>query len=195
VDELTPETISRAVAGDRDSVHDVLAAADRSIRRYARQRLRTYPAGEELAQDAAQEALLALHRALPHYVATSAPFAAWVAAFARNKVADAQRRHARSSFHLVAELPEQTDLNDREVPGPEEQYLAREDQREYEARFAALRSIMAAMPPRIAKVMLLRSAGASVSEVAAELGLTANAVRVAHHRGMKRLHELAHGDG
>jgi RNA polymerase sigma-70 factor (ECF subfamily) len=149
------------------------------VHRYTRARLCTYSGGAEVAEDVTQEVCLAVVDVLPRYTDTGAPFAALVYAIASNKVADAQRRYARTPFHVVEELPEQTEP----ALGPEQQTMARSD---VDAALALLEQL----PPRSARIIRLRAEGLSADEVGAMVGLTANAVRVTQHRGLARVRSL-----
>jgi RNA polymerase sigma-70 factor (ECF subfamily) len=149
------------------------------VHRYARVRLVTYSGGAEVAEDVTQDVCLAVVDVLPRYQDNGAPFAALVYAIASNKVADAQRRYARTPFHLVEELPDHAEP----ALGPEQQTMARSD---VEAALALLERL----PTRMAQVVRLRAEGLSADEVGAIVGLTANAVRVTQHRAIARLRRL-----
>ena len=155
--------VARARDGEELAIHLLVSAVRTIALRYSRARLSSYAGGAEVAEDVAQEVSLAVVDLLPRYTDQGAPFAALVFAVAANKVADAQRRFGRSPVQVVDEVP------DREEPslGPEQQ-----------------------LPERTARVIRLRAEGLSAEEVGRLLGMTANAVRVAQHRGLARLREL-----
>ena len=173
------DLVARACAGEVACVNLLIAAVRRAVLRYTRARLSSYSGGSEVAEDVAQEVCLAVVDVLPRYQDNGAPFAALVYAIASNKVADAQRRYARTPFSLVEEVP------DRVEPGlgPEQQAMVRSD---VEAALALLERL----PPRMAQVVRLRAEGLSADEVGAIIGLTANAVRVTQHRALARLRRL-----
>lgn len=171
--------LTRARAGDVLAVDVVLAAVRPLAYRYCRSRLATYSGGVEVAEDVTQEVCLAVVDALPRYRDEGAPFAALVYAIASNKVADAQRRYARTPLQLVDEAPERAES----APGPEEQTVARAD-------VAAALALLERLPARTARVIRLRAEGLSAEEVGALLAMTANAVRVTQHRGLARLRAL-----
>ena len=173
------DLVARACAGDVAAVNLLITAVRRAVHRYTRARLSTYSGGVEVAEDVTQEVCLAVVDVLPRYQDKGAPFAALVYAIASNKVADAQRRYARTPVYAVEELPEQAEAS----LGPEQQTLARSD-------VAAALALLERLPPRMARVVRLRAEGLSADEVGAIVGLTANAVRVTQHRALVRLRRL-----
>ncbi len=174
-----PELLARARAGEVVAVNLLITAVRKAVQRYCRARLSTYSGGTEAAEDATQEICLAVVDVLPRYQDQGAPFAALVYAIASNKVADAQRRYARSPIQVVEELPEQAEA----TLGPEQQTIARSD-------VTAALALLERLPPRMAQVVRLRAEGLSAEEVGAIVGLTANAVRVTQHRALARLRRL-----
>ncbi|MGI3782824.1 MAG: sigma-70 family RNA polymerase sigma factor [Janthinobacterium lividum] len=173
------DLVTRACTGDVVAVNLLITAVRRAVHRYARARLSTYSGGAEAAEDVTQEVCLAVVDVLPRYADHGAPFAALVYAIASNKVADAQRRYARTPIHVVEELPDQAERS----LGPEQQTMARSDVQ------AAL-ALLERLPPRMAQVVRLRAEGLSADEVGAIVGLTANAVRVTQHRALTRVRRL-----
>lgn len=171
-----PELVARARDGETVAVNLLITAVRKAVHRYCRARLATYSGGLEVAEDVTQEVCLAVVDVLPRYQDQGAPFAALVYAIASNKVADAQRRYARTPFQVVEELPEHAEP----ALGPEQQTMARSD---VEAALALLERL----PPRMAQVVRLRAEGLSAEDVGAIVGLTANAVRVTQHRALARL--------
>jgi RNA polymerase sigma-70 factor (ECF subfamily) len=173
------DLVARACGGDIVAINLLITVVRKAVHRYTRARLSTYSGGAEVAEDVTQEVCLAVVDVLPRYTDHGAPFAALVYAIASNKVADAQRRYARTPFHVVEELPEQTEP----ALGPEQQTMARSD---VEAALALLERL----PARMAQVVRLRAEGLSADEVGAIVGLTANAVRVTQHRALVRVRRL-----
>jgi RNA polymerase sigma-70 factor (ECF subfamily) len=173
------DLVARACTGEIVAVNLLITAVRVAVHRYTRARLCTYSGGAEVAEDVTQEVCLAVVDVLPRYADHGAPFAALVYAIASNKVADAQRRYARTPFHVVEELPDQPER----ALGPEQQTMARSD---VEAALALLERL----PPRMAQVVRLRAEGLSADEVGAMVGLTANAVRVTQHRALARVRRL-----
>ncbi len=173
------DLVTRAQRGDTIALHLLVVEVRKVAYRYARARLATYSGGLEVAEDVTQEICLAVVDVLPRYEDKGAPFVALVYAIASNKVADAQRRYARTPLHLVEELPEQVEP----ALDPEQQTLARSD-------VAAALALLERLPARTALVIRLRAEGRSADEVGELVGMSANAVRVTQHRGLARLRQL-----
>ena len=173
------DLVALASHGDPVAINALITGVRKAVHRYCRARLSTYSGGAEVAEDVTQEVCLAVVDVLPRYTDQGAPFAALVFAIAANKVADAQRRYARTPFSVVEELPERvgTEL------GPEQQAMARSD---VEAALALLERL----PERMARVVRLRAEGLSAEDVGSIVGLSANAVRVTQHRALARLRRL-----
>ncbi|WP_136634668.1 sigma-70 family RNA polymerase sigma factor [Pseudooceanicola onchidii] len=140
--------------------------------------VRARTGGAEDAEDIVQEVLLAVH-AKRHTWREDEPVTPWLYAIARYKAADAGRRRGRQGpqvpIHDLAEiLPEEageaTAARDLSV------LLDRIDDRS----------------ARIVRAMGVE--GRSAAEVGAEMNMTDGAVRVAYHRALVRLKDLAEGD-
>ncbi|HEY5822401.1 MAG TPA: sigma-70 family RNA polymerase sigma factor [Propionibacteriaceae bacterium] len=171
------DLVAGAQAGDPQSLNTLISAVRPAVFNYCRSRLASYAGGID-ADDVAQEICVAVIRVLPRYQHQGVPFAAFVYAIASNKVADAKRRFSRSAV-LVDEMPEQTEPS----PTPEESVIAAVD-----AQVA--HQLLDRLPNRMRQVLVLRAAGVSAERVGAELGMSANAVRVAQHRAAAKLREL-----
>jgi RNA polymerase sigma-70 factor (ECF subfamily) len=174
-----------AQAGSGRAVEELLERVRMIAHRYCLGRLGTYPGGVHLVDDVAQDICLAILAALPRYRDRGRPFEAFVHGIASRKVADARRALARHPL-LVADLPEDVD----DAPTPEDHVVAFS---EAESAAALLRKL----PKNLREVMVLRVAsGLSAEETGAALGMTAGAVRVAQHRALVKMRELArYGDG
>jgi RNA polymerase sigma-70 factor (ECF subfamily) len=161
-----------------DAVEALLRRFRPAIVRYCRARLaRTGSLDED---DVAQEVCLALLSALPSYRDMGRPLGAFVFAIAAHKVADAARGAARAPLPVPV-LP---DLPDR-CQGPEETVVAGVD-----ARLA--RALLASLPAAQRRLLLLRVvAGLSAEDTGYVLDMSPGAVRVAQHRALGRLRELA----
>ncbi|WP_375429797.1 sigma-70 family RNA polymerase sigma factor [uncultured Friedmanniella sp.] len=176
--QFDSELVAEAQAGDPDAVHALIAAVRPMVLAYCRSRLGTYAGGLEAADDVAQETCVAVLKVLPRYESQGAPFAAFVYAIAANKVADAQRSYSRSAV-LVDEFPDQTEPS----PTPEERVVS-------SVSLQATNELLARLPDKTRQVLLLRASGFAADVVGAQLGMTANAVRVAQHRGVVKLRQL-----
>jgi len=172
------ELVTRAQSGDDEALNSLISLMRPRILGYCRSRLSGYAGGWDAADDAAQETCAAVVRMLPTYQHQGAPFAAFVYAIAAHKVADAQRRFSRSAI-CVEDFPEQTEPS----PTPEEQAIT-------SAGFQAAKVLLEQLPERMREVLVLRAAGASADMVGDQLGMSANAVRVAQHRAVAKLRQL-----
>ena len=184
VDELAA-VVPAACGGDPAAVERLLAHLRPGIVRYCRARLGRTDGSYGSADDVAQEVCMAGVRALPRYVDTGSPFAAFVHGITAHKVADAQRALYRDRGATTAEVPDSADP----AAGPEDRVLARE-------RAEAARRLLDRLPPAHRELLLLRVVnGLSAEETGTVLGMTAGAVRVAQHRALARLRSLALSTG
>ncbi len=174
------ELSSRAVRGDAAAIEQLLKLVHRMVRRYCRARLARFPGADHTADDVAQEVCIAVLSALDRYRDEGRPFEAFVYRIAANKVADAQRAFYRTATPY-AELPDGPERS----AGPEELVLRDSDA-------AQARKLLSALPETARELLVLRVAvGMSAEETGRALGMSAGAVRVAQHRAMQRLRQLA----
>ncbi|MBM0125074.1 RNA polymerase sigma factor [Pimelobacter simplex] len=134
---------------------------------------RSTPGGEAADDIAAATWLVAAER-IADFHGNGSDFGGWLFGIARKHKANAGRRTATRTkgFDTLAADAEQT------VAGPETGILADE----------WVRQALAALPPRERDVIACTEVlDLDVSSTAAALGMTAVAVRVARHRGLKRL--------
>jgi RNA polymerase sigma-70 factor, ECF subfamily len=179
VDDLR-SLASRAAAGDRVAVDALLARVRPLVFRYCRGRLGRLPGADHAADDAAQEACLAVLSALPRYRDEGRPFEAFVYGIAARKVADVKRAALRGAVP-TAELPETMD----DAPNPEEQAVR-------EADAQRCRDLLSQLPDHLRELLVLRVAvGLSAEETGQVLNMTSGSVRVAQHRALARLRALA----
>ncbi|MCL6735524.1 sigma-70 family RNA polymerase sigma factor [Streptomyces neyagawaensis] len=177
--------VHRAVDGDEQATHDLLAHVHPLALRYCRTRLSRLPGdARHFVEDLAQEVCVAVLLALPRYKDTGRPFEAFVFAIAGHKVADLQRaamRHPGSTAVPSEEMPERPD----DSLGPEERALLSSD-----AEWA--KKLLANLPENQRELLLLRIAvGLTAEETGQMLGMSPGAVRVAQHRALSRLRALA----
>lgn len=172
-----------ALAAQRGSESDVEALLERVrlvAHRYCRARLFSYPGGQHLADDVAQDICIAVLGALPRYRDRGRPFEAFVHGVAARKVADAQRAFSRHP-QPIDELPDEVDSS----PTPEDHAVALSE-------VESASRLLNLLPRQLREVMLLRVAsGFSAEETGAALGMTAGAVRVAQHRALTKMREHA----
>jgi RNA polymerase sigma-70 factor (ECF subfamily) len=168
-------TLRAAKAGDGQAVGALFRDVDPALRRFLRA---TEP---RAAEDVAGETWLAVARGLAHFDGGAEDFRAWVFAIARRRLADHRRRAARRKTEPADAT---TFVNVVATEDPESVVVERLGGDE------AARLIATTLPPEQAEVVLLRVlAGFDVDEVATIVGRPANWVRVACHRGLRRLAE------
>jgi RNA polymerase sigma factor (sigma-70 family) len=163
--------MAAAQTGDRQSYEQLLRELDAWLGRYFARRLPP-PA----AEDARQEALLAIH-AKRHTYAPSRAFGAWVTAIARYKWIDRLRDASR-----FRALP----LDD-EIPV--------EDHGGAAISAAAMDNLLGRLKPAQASVIrLVKLQGLSIKRAAGATGQSAALVKINIHRGLKKLASLVAGD-
>ena len=170
----------RACDGDQEALARLMARTRFVSYRYCRAKLAGYPGGLEAADDVAQEICLAVFKALPSYRDEGRPFEAWVYGIGARKLADAQRAFAKQA-PVTDELPDAPALE----PTPEEWAV-----RAAEVSLAV--ELLDGLPEKLREVLLLRVAtGLTAEATGRTLGMSPGAVRVAQHRALTRLRELA----
>lgn len=167
--------VPRAVDGDPKALQELINLIHPQIVRYCRARVGNgrYPT----ADDIAQEACLAVARALPTYQEQGVPFMAFVFRIAANKVVDARRAHARDFSQPVAEVPDEEVAT--ETPESEILFLDSCDE---------VAGLLDVLSDKAREIVTLRVfAGYSAEETAKILDMSAGAVRVAQFRAMAKL--------
>lgn len=176
------ELLRRAAQGHADAIEELLRQLRPVIMRYCRARLARMGCTGQSEDDVTQEVCLALLSALPSYVDTGRPFDVFVFGIAAHKVADAARGAARVMAVPVPDLP---DRPDEVQPGPEEALLSNVDA-------IRARVLLARLPDGQRRLLLLRVVtGLSAEETGYVLDMSPAAVRVAQHRALARLRQLA----
>jgi RNA polymerase sigma-70 factor (ECF subfamily) len=137
----------------------------------------------DAAEDIAAETWVQVVRGLPAFRGNEQNWRAWLFTTARRRVADLARRMARRPAVSLDALP---DLATAEFIGthvPDAATLALEN-----LDTQAAIALVARLPPLQAEVIMLRVvAGLDPETAASLLGRSAGAVRVAAHRGLRRL--------
>ncbi|MFI9811883.1 sigma-70 family RNA polymerase sigma factor [Saccharothrix variisporea] len=176
--EVQEHVVSRAVAGDRRAVEQVLAAVRPLVSRYCRGRLPWWDAAA--VEDVVQEALIGVFTTLPSFRAQGEnSFLRLVYGVAARKVVDAIRRSVRDRVDLAAEPPDVVDLG----PTPEQHLLLGE-------RTERVAELLRLLPEAKRELLVLRIAvGLSAEDTARVLGMSAGSVRVAQHRALQVLRE------
>jgi RNA polymerase sigma-70 factor, ECF subfamily len=168
------DLVTRAAAGEAAAFADLWRTANPALLRY----LRVLAGGQ--AEDIASEAWLKVVRGLNAFDGDEAGFRAWIATIARRTFIDAQRRPGFGSEVPVAEVAE-LDRPVEQAPDAADLVLDRMSTR------AALQLIHV-LPKDQAEMIALRViVGLDYPEVALIVGRSAGAVRVAVHRGLRRL--------
>lgn len=133
--------------------------------------------GSESAEDLAAATWLVAAERIADFHGDSADFGGWLFGIARNHGANAWRRSGSRSRGLELITAEAQDT----VAGPEGGLIADE----------WIRQALAALPPRERDVIAcLEVLDLDVAGTATALGMTAVAVRVARHRGLRRLRSV-----
>ncbi len=136
----------------------------------------------EVAEDVAAETWVQVLRGLTGFRGNEQAWRAWLFTISRRKVIDEGRRKARHPAIQLSEVP----------PGllPAAVDAADEALERLSTRSAL--AMLAALPPLQAEVILLRVvAGLNTEVVASLVGRSPGAVRVAAHRGLRQLAQIA----
>ncbi|GAA3317165.1 sigma-70 family RNA polymerase sigma factor [Nonomuraea dietziae] len=175
------ELTSLAVQGDRSAIESLLGELRPMVVRYCRARLGRVSGQYHIADDVAQEVCIAVLSALPRYRDMGRPFASFVFGIASHKVADALRSWVRSAVP-TQDLPDGPD----EGPGAPEETVVRYIEVEQARR------LLSRLPDNQRELLLLRVvSGLSAEETGNVLGMSPGAVRVAQHRALARLRQMA----
>ena len=173
------DRLARAKAGDEGCFVELFRSVQPALLRY----LGTV--GGSLAEDVAGETWVSVVRGLHRFSGDEDGWRAWVFTIARARLRDAQRRAARApqmveAFDTLESRPDSLD-----VAAHVEQIFSTE---------AALALIRRLPRDQAEAVMLRHVAGLDVARTAKVLGKRSGAVRVAAHRGLRRLSEMLGGD-
>ena len=169
-DEHLKNLLMRGLAGDASAYHAFLKELAGHLRAFLRRRLAQSP---DEVEDLVQESLLAVHNQRHTYDARQ-PLTPWVYALARYKLVDLLRRRARTDM-LNDPLDEESVLF---VAADSESSDARRD----------LAKLLNRLPDRQRlPIVHMKLEGLSVAETAQRTGMSASAVKVGVHRGLKAL--------
>lgn len=162
------DVVTAAKRGDPDAWRELYRAHASRLVVWLRGR----PTGEESAEDIASGAWLVAAERIAGFHGTSEEFAGWLFGIARNLSANAHRRSVRRDRIALGDGSPAT------VPGPEPDTMSGD----------WARRLLATLPERERDVVTCREVlDMDVPTTATALGISAVAVRVAHHRGLKRL--------
>lgn len=163
--------MNAALKGDEQAYASLLSDLTRILRNFVRTALARTNVGVADVEDVVQEILLTLHLKR-HTWRNDEPLRPWLYAIARHKVVDHLRRSGR---RVTLDIDDFADVLSGE---------ARQDNITGEQIERALTSLS----PRERQVIRYCTVeGRSTQEVAARLGLTEGAIRVALHRGLTNL--------
>ena len=164
------DVVAAAKRGDSDAWRELYRAHASRLVVWLRGR----PSGEESPEDIASGAWLVAAEKIAGFEGTSEEFAGWLFGIARNLSANAHRRSVRRDRIPVDNGATGT------VPGPEPDTTSGD----------WARRLLATLPERERDVVTCREVlDMDVPATATALGISAVAVRVAHHRALKRLRQ------
>ena len=167
--------LAAAQAGDESSFTELFRSVQPSLLRY----LGTV--GGALADDVASETWLSVVKGLRRFRGDESKWKAWVFTIARARLVDARRRAARTPTPVDTDVALDGCVATDDVAGTVEEMFSTE---------AAL-SLIGQLPEQQAEVILLRYVGGlDAVQTARALGKRPGAVRVASHRGLRRLADL-----
>ncbi len=132
----------------------------------------------DAAEDVAAETWVQVVRGLPGFDGDEQDWRSWLFTTARRRAIDESRRRARRPTTPLAEVPFSQEPRTGDAAGQAMENLGT----------AAAIAAISALPPLQAEVILLRVlAGLDTEAVARMVGKSPGAVRVAAHRGLRRL--------
>ena len=145
----------------------------------------------DAAEDIAAETWTYVVRGLARFRGTEQNWRAWLFTTARRRVIDQTRQLMRHPATSLEALPDLTLADLQRLRSPDAADLALENL----ATRAAM-EVIASLPPMQAEVIMLRVVAGLDTEVIAEmLGTSAGAVRVAAHRGLRKLEAMLSRSG
>jgi RNA polymerase sigma-70 factor (ECF subfamily) len=176
-EERLRELFLRAVDGDERAYRTFLDDLSAHLRAFLKRRLIHLP---DDVEDLVQESLLAVHNQR-HTYAPDQPLTAWVHAIAKYKLVDLIRR--RASRDLLTEPLEE-----------EHELLSSTNTDAADAR-RDIDKLLGELPDRQRlPIVCMKLQGRSVLETARITGMSASAVKVGVHRGLKALAAKIKGD-
>jgi RNA polymerase sigma-70 factor (ECF subfamily) len=165
------ELMRRARDGDRRAYADLLRGIAPLLRAFIGRRVSA--AGD--VDDIVQDILLSIHRA-GHTYDSDRPFKVWMFAIARHRLNDYLRARYRSAKNLPA------------VPLDRAGEIAAEDVTEGAELREYLLMMLDMLPEKQRRIVtMMKLEGRPAQEVAAALGMSVSAVKVAAHRAYKAL--------
>jgi RNA polymerase sigma-70 factor, ECF subfamily len=170
-----PDVLASAQDGSEEAFTQLWLDGNAALLRY----LRVIAA--EAADDIAADTWMHVVRGLPRFRGDEAAWRAWLFTTARRRTIDQARRRSRRAEEPIHDVPES------QLPASGD---AAEMAFEHLSTRAAI-TLLADLPPLQAEVILLRVvAGLDTEAVAKLVGRSPGAVRVAAHRGLRRLAQI-----
>jgi RNA polymerase sigma-70 factor (ECF subfamily) len=172
VEDTLRASLLLALAGDNEAYAAFLTRSSARVRAYFRRRLVAFP---DEVEDLVQETLLALHNQR-HTYRPSQPVTPWLHAIARYKLVDLLRAQSPRRAVEVSFDDDDAKLD-----------LADDAAGDAEAHRDLLK-LLASLPDRYrVPIVLVKLEGRSVAEASAATGMSASAIKVGIHRGLKKL--------
>jgi RNA polymerase sigma-70 factor (ECF subfamily) len=135
----------------------------------------------EAAEDIAAETWVQVVRGLPRFRGDEQAWRAWLFTTSRRRALDERRRRSRRPAVPLDDVPEARLPEASDAAGLAMEHLSTR----------AVLMLLAGLPPLQAEVILLRVvAGLDTESVARMVGRSPGAVRVAAHRGLRRLAQI-----
>jgi RNA polymerase sigma-70 factor (ECF subfamily) len=172
------ELMRAAQAGDGVSYARLLEGITPRIRRVVRSQ-RSFLQTEDI-EDLVQEILLSMHSVRATYD-PERPFVPWLLAITRNRLADAARRHARSTAHEIQVENLAVTFGDDSTNTNMDSYSDVED----------LKKAIELLPPiQRDAIQMLKLGEMSLKQAADASHTTVGALKVATHRAMTALRKM-----
>ena len=179
IGEEFASVLTRAQRGDEAAFACLWLDVNPALVKYLR-----VVAGEVDEEDIAAESWVTVVRGLARFHGDEMAWRAWVFTTARRRAIDEGRRRTRRRTALASQVAELADRGRLAAPDPAHVVLESMDTQ------AAL-TLVAQLAPLQAEVIALRViAGLDVQAVARLVGRSPGAVRVAAHRGLRRLAQI-----
>jgi RNA polymerase sigma-70 factor (ECF subfamily) len=169
------ELLAAAQDGDEEAFAQLWLDGNSALLRYLR------VLAPEAAEDIAADTWMHVVRSLPRFRGDEAAWRAWLFTTARRRTVDHARRRSRRAEDPVR------DVSAFEMPAADD---TADIALEHLSTRAAI-ALLADLPPLQAEVILLRVlAGLDTEAVAKLVGRSQGAVRIAAHRGLRRLAQV-----
>ncbi len=178
-EDVWAEAMRAANRGDAEAYAFLLEEIAQVLRGVVRGRLRQLGLDAHESEDVVQEALIGIHLKRATWD-EARPILPWVHAIARYKMLDAARRMGRTRRRHVA------------TPVEDWAEILAAPQTAPEISVSEIERLLETLPERQQQVVrALTVDGGTVRETAAQFEMSEGAVRVALHRGLSRLREMA----